>query len=133
MVVGSRLRGPVSVFAVFAVLGLGVLPGDHIHGARPDHGRNHPLLHSHVEPHHLVDGPTAIHADDDDANVVWVGTVFTPHAPVKVGPPDAVAPAPSPVVVPAPTASPVYRRGDVLVHGPPGRAVDSPRAPPSSV
>jgi hypothetical protein len=132
MVVGSRLRGLVSLLAMFAILGLGILPGEHIHGPRPDHGRDHPLLHSHLEPHHAADGPTAIDADDDDASVVWVGAVFTPQSTVNVSPPPyAVAPAPPLAVAPAWTASPVYRHGAVPVHGPPGRTVDAPRAPPS--
>lgn len=130
---GMRRRRTATL-AVIGLLGLAVLPPEHVHVGAAHDGRHEAVIHRHFEAHHeSVDG--AIRLDDGDDEPIW------PDAPFVV---TSRTPAPSL------TATPVLRgagsialasagrwerhaAGSSPIHDPPLISFAGFRGPPASV
>lgn len=129
-VVGSRLaRKLIACLSVLGVLGLAVLPSEHVH-SRSDHGRRSEVVHRHFEPHHPVGaGATVDHPDDENAQ--YLSSAFTMAKPAP-----RLYPADQFVVVAFSTLQPPPVRWRSLpalfvsVHDPPWTTPHNLRGPP---
>jgi hypothetical protein len=117
---------------VLGVLGLALLPPEHVHVPGHDDHVSAEVVHRHFEPHRLTRPET--HAENPDADATYFANVFTlPADPVLAGPPAVwIAVAwPSPA---SPESTPWPRRAcDLRVHDPPWARALALRGPPSLV
>jgi hypothetical protein len=126
-----RRQRLTAIVAACAVLAVGLLPAEHVHGALASDGHAEDVVHRHFEPHHRTHALAAIDHPDDD--VEWLATSFTvpqPTAPVQ--PRAAVAEfdlAPSPSKL---TSRAIGQVLFVSVHDPPWATSSGLRAPPIS-
>jgi hypothetical protein len=125
-----RLR-LAAILAACAVLALGLLPPEHLHGSLASDGHAEDIVHRHFEPHHRATVPVTIDHPDDD--VQWLATTFTvPQRDEAVQGPAVVAEYDVP---PSPARASSRAIGQVLfvsVHDPPWATSSGLRAPPIS-
>ena len=125
----SVLRRVSACLAAFGLVGLALLPPEHVHvAANHDHGRTE-VVHRHFEPHHATAPQTHVENPDDDPT--YLSSAFTVPTPVSVvGHGNAwVLAATSGVAAPGFTQW--HRRTrDLRVHDPPWACVHSLRGPP---
>ena len=63
--------------AILGVLGLGLLPGEHVH-SRTEQGHHTELVHRHFEPHHPIDAGVRVEDEDDhDGEAQFLTSAFT--------------------------------------------------------
>jgi hypothetical protein len=140
-------RRPVALAAVLGLLGLPLLPQEHVHVTESESGEQSEIVHRHFESHHPghvehdpdhrdADHPDADHHDREfdhqDEAALWIDAPFVARAP-------ASAPLFTPVVVqelPALQPQPLPRWAlefeHISVHDPPWVASTGLRAPPAS-
>ena len=84
-------------------------------------GHEHPLLHSHFEPHRLAihDHDATEVAQDSDEDVLWIGNVALDRAPYHLSAPIAVLEDVSPVITLPQSWCPIARDEGASAHGPP--------------
>jgi hypothetical protein len=132
LVSGRFRRQIAAILSACSLLGLVVLPAEHVHAASDrDHHAN--VIHRHFETHHSDhDGP-AIENSDHDAPVRWLTVSFARPDPIPPVSPNAVLP-----IAIAPSAAPPrltfdgsIERVAASVHDPPERTPNGLRAPPA--
>ena len=123
------LRRSLACLAVAGVLGLALLPPEHIHETRAGDGHPSALLHSHFEPHQPVGADSRVGAHDD---VLWVSSLFT--SPNKIGqvyPLNQFIVQDLPVPQPAQTSPSKLQCVQLSVHDPPWVTSHGLRGPPT--
>jgi len=132
LVSGRLRRQVVAILSACSVLGLVVLPAEHVHGAADrDHHAN--VVHRHVEVHHSDhDGPAIENSDHDDT-VRWLTVPFA-----RPNPSPPVTPSTVLLIAIAPRAAPPrltfdgsIERVAASAHDPPERTPNGLRAPPA--
>lgn len=129
MVPNRPTRRVVAGLAVLGVLGLAVLPQEHVHAS---HDGEHPdVIHRHLAPHHLFEHDTTVdHSDDDDARYLSAAFI-APGTVSRVDQDPSFVIADLPAVRPAQTRWRTLSFLNVRVHDPPWRTASGPRAPPT--
>ena len=130
LVCSRVLQRLVAILGAAGVLGLGLLPSEHVHVTRTPDGHHSDVIHRHFESHHPIETEASIGHGDDDVH--WLESSFTSPTP----PPHAY-----PVTqllnerLQAPPPQPAYewtiRAVRVSVHDPPWMSASGLRAPPS--
>jgi hypothetical protein len=88
MVRDRTLRRPLACLAVLGLLGLAVLPAEHIHAVQTDSGHRSDVVHRHVGAHHHT-APTDHTVDQDHHDeALWLDSSFVaPPSGSPVHPP----------------------------------------------
>ena len=126
---GSLLARVSAWLGTLGVLGLAVLPPEHVHlAADHDHLRAE-VVHRHFDPHHAVAPQTHVENPDDDPTYLSSAFTIPVHAS-GVGPGDA-----SILVVEPEDTAPAFTpwhatRRDLRAHDPPWGRAHSLRGPP---
>jgi len=132
------LRRPFAIAAVFGLLGLPLLPPEHVHVTESENGERSEIVHRHFESHHPghVEHEADHHDqefDHQDEAALWIDAPFVAPAPPFV-------PSFAPVVVqelpelhPQPLPRWTLEFEHISVHDPPWVASAGLRAPPASV
>jgi hypothetical protein len=130
-VVDNRLvRRFVVGLSVLGVLGLALLPTEHVHASRNHDDRHPDVIHRHFEPHHLFDAAAAIDHDGDDAQ--YLSALF-----ISTSSPTSVNPVTQFVIADLPAAQPPQLSRwnlstiHVRVHDPPWITSHGLRGPPT--
>ena len=125
-----RPRRWITGLAVLGVLGLALLPPEHLHVARAADGLDSDLIHRHFEPHHPVGAESNIgHFENDEA--LWLDSPFTgPTAALQVYPVTQSLTEDLPVPQPQQTWRSGLPFAHVSVHDPPSATSHGLRAPP---
>jgi hypothetical protein len=128
-VLADRLpRRFVACLAVVGVLGLALLPSEHVH-ARDEHGHHTDVIHRHFESHHPVQSDGRIDQGDDDDEQYITAAFTAPESTLSV----VVGAL---VVTDLPVPKPQQRSGwalpspDASAHDPPRTSSQGLRAPP---
>lgn len=114
------------------LLGLALLPAEHIH-SRIEDGHHSEIVHRHFEAHHPVSTDPSVDHDDEDG-AQYLTTAFTVAKPAS-----GAYPGSEYVVIafPIPQTRLVSRRSTprsfTSVHDPPWRVSSGLRAPPLAV
>lgn len=118
------------VFAICGVLGLALLPPEHVHLTRTRDGHHAELIHRHLESHFGTGHSNALHDGDDD--VEWLQAAFTvpPVSPLAFS---AIELTDGRPLVPrrATGAEKVISSVRLSAHDPPWVPTSGLRAPPS--
>ena len=131
LVFSYRRQRLTAIVAACAVLAVGLLPAEHVHGSLTNDGHADEVVHRHFEPHHRTHALATIDHPDDD--VQWLATSFTvpqPTAPLQERAAAVVCDVP-----PSPSELTSRAIGQVLfvsVHDPPWATSSGLRAPPIS-
>lgn len=130
-----RIRRTVASVAALGMLGLVLLPSEHVHRARTAEGRHTDVIHRHFKPHHshhvtVAEAGVEDHGDGEHAR--WLSSLFiTPKLPPKVVRVDYLLTRdlalPQPAQVSPGTPPSTY----VSVHDPPWGSAHGLRAPPT--
>jgi hypothetical protein len=132
-VVLSRVLPRIAVvLGIGGVLGLALLPAEHMHRVEVADGHHSEIIHRHFESHHPIGSHARIDHDDDDREVQWLTTSF-------LHPNHAGQPSPDSALVDdrphASAVEPSLRRTfqplHVSIHDPPCRVPSCLRGPPS--
>jgi len=125
-----RLR-LAAIVAACAVLAVGLLPPEHLHGSLASDGHAEDIVHRHFEPHHRTHALATIDHPDDD--VQWLASTFTvPQRDATVQGPAVVAEYDVPPSPPKSTSRAIGQILFVSVHDPPWATSSGLRAPPIS-
>lgn len=135
-IVVKSLRGRrfVAGCAVLGVLGLALLPSEHVHGRRSEDGQHADVVHRHFQPHdshHPV--TTGVGVDDHgDEDAQWLTQAFVaPKAESSVHPVTQLLADDLPLLQSQETSRRIVPSTYVSVHDPPWAASNGLRAPPS--
>ena len=128
------LRRVTAAMAVLGLLGLAMLPVEHVHAEAAQDGHHGPVIHRHFATHHqAVDD--ALRFEEGDDEPIWLDTTFV-VASVRLAPgptPTGVVPGTQPLR--SDTAGP-WERSVVAaapIHDPPLITSVGFRGPPASV
>jgi len=131
------LRRPFAIAAVFGLLGLPLLPPEHVHVTESESGEHSEIVHRHFESHHPAHVDHEIDRlhrefDHQDEAALWIDAPF-------VAPTIPFVPSFTPVVVqelpelhPQPLSRWTLEFEHISVHDPPWVASTGLRAPPTS-
>jgi hypothetical protein len=75
-------RGVVAVLSAFGVLGLLVLPAEHVHAAGLGDRGHREVVHRHFEPHHSPPSGAALEHGDDHHDVRWLSVAVVNAHPI---------------------------------------------------
>jgi hypothetical protein len=132
MVRDRTLRRPVACLAVLGLVGLAVLPAEHIHAVQTDNGHRSDVVHRHVGAHHHT-APTDPAVDEDHHDeALWLGSSFvvppsgSPVHPLSHLLYEVLWITDAPRIVRATLSTP-----PIAGHDPPWTRSLAPRAPPS--
>ena len=130
------LRRSIAIAAVLGLLGLPLLPPEHVHITESENGQHSEIVHRHFESHH----PAHIEHDADhhdqefdhqDEAALWIDASFVaPPAFVLSFAPVVVRELP--VLQPSPLPRWTLEFEHISVHDPPWVASTGLRAPPAS-
>jgi hypothetical protein len=124
-----RARRFVACVAVVGVLGLALLPSEHVH-ARDEHGHHTDVVHRHFESHHPVQSDGQIDQGDGDDEQYITAAFTAPESTLSI----VVGAL---VVTDLPVPKPQQRSGwalpspDASAHDPPRTSSQGLRAPPT--
>jgi hypothetical protein len=123
-------------FTVLGVLGLVLLPAEHLHQSASHDGHHPDVIHRHLQPHHVFehhDANTTIdHGEDDNAR--YLSAVFVgPKAASGVVRVQSFVIADFPLAFSAQITQWTFRALNVHAHDPPWRTSSGLRAPPLPV
>jgi ABC-type Zn2+ transport system substrate-binding protein/surface adhesin len=130
------LRRPVAIAAVFGLLGLPLLPPEHVHVTESESGEHSEIVHRHFESHHPghVEHDADHHDhefDHQDEAALWIDAPFVARAPAFVPAFAAVVVQTLPVLQPQPFPRWTLEFDHISVHDPPWVASTGLRAPPT--
>jgi hypothetical protein len=132
------LRRPIAVAAVFGLLGLPLLPPEHVHVTESENGEHSEIVHRHFESHHPanVEHDADHHGqefDHQDEAALWIDAPFV--APAATYPPSFTPALVQQLPVLEPQAPPRWTLEfeHISVHDPPWVAAPGLRAPPTSL
>jgi hypothetical protein len=125
---GWSWRRACACLGVVGVLGLGVLPPEHVHFVADHDHEPAELVHRHFEPHHTTS--LQAHVESPEAATYLSGVFIVPaqEAPIAPGAFVVVAVTPEPI-----TRNCTHWRGsgrDLRVHDPPWARCHPLRGPP---
>jgi hypothetical protein len=81
------VRRLVACLATLGVLGLALLPAEHLHTVRTEDGRHPDVVHRHLAPHAQPGSRTRVGDDDHHDEAVWIVSSFiTPASAAHVYP-----------------------------------------------
>jgi hypothetical protein len=129
---GCVLPRIVAVLGVAGVLGLAVLPTEHMHRGLVHDGHHWDTIHRHFESHHPIGTRTAVDYADDDGNIQWITVSYTrPESGTRADPDshllDDRLPLPTSQLILQRTLQPLQ----TSVHDPPWFSSCGLRAPPA--
>lgn len=132
------LRHPIAVAAVLGLLGLPLLPQEHVHVTESESGEHSEIVHRHFESHHPghVDHDADHHDqefDHQDEAALWIDAPFVASAPVFIRSFARIVVQELPVPQPKPMPRWTMEFEHISVHDPPWVAATGLRAPPVSV
>src|SRR4029453_10472049 len=112
------------------MLGLALLPAEHLHRTHAPDGHHTSVTHRHVEAHQERETHAAF--DDQDTEIEWFDAAFTAtHNSAPAQPPLPLLPDPFVCLEPSRAARGLAVRSvPASVHDPPWIAASGPRAPP---
>ena len=111
------------------MLGLGLLPSEHVHVIQTQDGHHSDVIHRHFESHHPIETEASISHEDDD--IQWLESSFTsPKPPTHAFPVHQLLNARVQAPPPEPTCEGTIRAVRVSVHDPPWMSASGLRAPP---
>lgn len=123
-------RCVAACLAVLGVLGLALLPAEHVH-VRTEDGQPADLIHRHFEAHHPVGSNPGLDHDEGH-EATWLNSAFVTGVSRLLGHPVDQLVGTSPPTAPDPEVSPTWTPGDPeSVHDPPSTSSHGLRAPPS--
>jgi hypothetical protein len=132
-VVLSRVLPRIAaMLGIAGVLGLALLPTEHMHRVEVQDGHHVEIIHRHFESHHPIGSHSRIDHDDDDHEIQWITTSFfhpnyagqpSPDSEHVDGRPQASAVEPS--------FQGTFQQLHVSIHGPPGSTSHGLRGPPT--
>jgi hypothetical protein len=123
------VRRLIAGLAVLGVLGLALLPPEHLHVTRTDDGRHSDVIHRHYEPHHPAAAEASVGHEDDEA--LWLDSPFTsPKLASKVYPVNQCLNEELPLSQAQQTSRRTLPFVHVSVHDPPSATSHGLRAPP---
>lgn len=126
----ANLRKLVAWLGTLGVLGLALLPAEHVH-ARTGHGHHTEVVHRHFQPHHTVGEAARFDDDDHDGEALYLTAVFTaPSIASVVHLTGALFVAPVPLLKPPQLSGSALPSPDAPGHDPPGTSSHGLRAPP---
>jgi hypothetical protein len=116
---------------VCGVLGLALLPPEHVHAAAGhDDDAHAEVVHRHFERH--AASPPQTHAEDPDEDATYLASVFTIPADETLARPDGDATAADWLLRPVSRLTSWHRQSrDLRVHDPPWGRAHTLRGPPS--
>ena len=136
------LRRPVALAAVLGLLGLPLLPQEHVHVTESKGGEHSEIVHRHFESHHPghvehdADHHDADHHDQEvdhqDEAALWIDAPFVARAPASAPLFTPVVVQELPVLHPQPIPRWTLEFEHISVHDPPWVASTGLRAPPTS-
>jgi hypothetical protein len=129
-----RPRRLVASVAVFGILGLALLPSEHIHSSRVETGRHADVVHRHFPSHHAAHPATVgLRSDDHDDDVAqWLTQSFVSPRIGSMVHPDMQWMADTLALLQSQEVSGrIVPSTYVSVHDPPWAAASGLRAPPS--
>jgi hypothetical protein len=128
------LRRVLACLPVLGVLGLGLLPAEHLHVAETADGHHSQLIHRHFDrhPHHPTDTHAIVeHDGHEDQQAKQLDSLFTgPQASSQVHPPCQLLYERAPDAQLSQCASVLPPDVDTSAHDPPWLASSGLRAPP---
>ena len=111
------------------MLGLGLLPSEHVHVIQTQDGHHSDVIHRHFESHHPIETEASISHEDDD--IQWLESSFTgPKPPSQAYPVNQLLNERLQVRPSEPTCEWTIRAVRVSVHDPPWMSASGLRAPP---
>jgi len=130
VVANRSLRPSLACLAVLGVLGLALLPSEHVH-SRTENDRHSEFIHRHFEPHYPVESnPRVDHGDDDE--VQWFDSSFiAPKTGSHVYPANQLLEELWTTEPPHAACGPIACAPE-SVHDPPWTTSNGLRAPPSA-
>jgi hypothetical protein len=134
------LRRPIALAALLGLLGLPLLPPEHVHVTESESGEHSEIVHRHFEPHHPghVDHDADHHNreqefDHQDEAALWIDAPFVARAPALVPWFAPVVVQELPVLQPQPLLRWTLEFEHISVHDPPWVASTGLRGPPTSL
>ena len=123
-------RRSLALAAILSLLGMPLLPPEHVHVTESDHGHSE-IIHRHFESHHhTAPAPEFDHQDEDPT--LWVDTPFVAAAAIPIPTADRVFAQELPELQPRPLPRWTLEFDHISVHDPPWLAPTGLRAPPAS-
>ena len=123
-------RRPLTLAAILSLLGMPLLPPEHVHLTESEHGHSE-IIHRHFESHHHhAPLPEFDHQDEDAA--LWVDTPFVSPGAIQIPSVDRVVVQKLPLLEPRPLPRWTLEFDHISVHDPPWVAPTGLRAPPAS-
>jgi len=123
-------RRSFTLAAIFGLLGMPMLPPEHVHVTESEHGHSE-IIHRHFESHHhAAPEPEFDHQDEDAA--LWVDTPFVNAAAIPIPTADRTVVQELPELQPRPLPRWTLEFDHISVHDPPWVAPTGLRAPPAS-
>lgn len=127
---GPLLRKLVAVVGVCGLVGLALLPPEHVHLTEAPDGHHSDVVHRHYAPHHPIESHSNL--DGQDHDIHWLDLAFTsprstPQQPLL----NLVLSKCLQVLGPELTCDRAARVDDVSVHDPPPLGSFGLRAPPA--
>ena len=123
------LRRVSAALCVLGVVGLALLPPEHVHHAA-DHDHDAEVVHRHFEPHHAA--RPQVHVENPDEDATYLSSVFTLPDTDSLSRPALVFTAATLPAITAPVFTPWhFEKRDLRVHDPPWARALSLRGPPS--
>jgi hypothetical protein len=138
------LKRPIAIAAVIGLLGLPLLPPEHVHVTESESGEHSEIVHRHFESHHPghIDHDDADHHDPhhqdqefdhQDGAALWIDAPFVARTSISTPLFTPVVVQELPVLQPQPLPRWTLEFEHISVHDPPRVASIGLRAPPISV
>jgi hypothetical protein len=121
-----------TVLTIAGVLGLTVLPTEHIHRTQSWNGQHTDIVHRHVGSHQLIGSETTVEHGDDERDIKWIALAITHPEPAKhVYPQSELLDEPLSVSSRQPACLGTIQSLRLSVHDPPWTASSGSRGPPT--
>ena len=127
---------PLVSLAIAGLLGLPLLPPEHVHISESDDHRHSEFIHRHFEAHHPIEVAHATHAtpevdhQDEDA-ALWLDTLYLTAIKAPLPSIDRVVVQELPLLQPRPLPRWTLEFEHLSLHDPPWIAPSGLRAPPT--
>ena len=130
-VLRPRFRQLVALLASLGVLGLVVLPAEHVHLSHGPGHHDSDIIHRHFEPHH--DSRSDFSFSEDEQHIQWTDSSFaSPSQALQTTCQQPLLYQVAPDAEQRPTCERAVRIDDLAVHEPPALTRVDLRGPPFS-
>jgi hypothetical protein len=120
----------VVLVAAAGLLGMPLLPPEHVHVTESDEGEHTEFIHRHFESHHPIETSPAFDHQDEEA-ALWLDTLFIGSSVAHLPLITRVVVQELPLLQPRPLPRWTLSFDHISVHDPPWAASTGLRAPPT--